>query len=363
LIELLVVIAIIAILVGLLLPAVQKVREAANRMSCQNNLKQIGLALANADGNYGKMPPLAGPYPSGNFWVSDYPNNPNQENGPTWNTTFFWLLPFIEQQNLYNNSYVQAATTPCCGNEAGYASWASVSGAPNAESIGIKTYVCPSDPGAGTNGLVPTSNLGTFCGGSWTWEQSPAGLTSYAANAQVFAKGVLTSGPLAGWMTDWQGQPKLGSTFTDGTSSTITMAEKLAQCGYKNWDYYALQWNLQTDFPSGNSWAYHQVGSASQAMFAASDPTSQATAQGNIPLQALGVQSVFQTSPNWKVTYDPVLAPTGCDFRRASGAHTGGINAAFADGSVHFLSGSINPTVWWALCTPSGGEVIDASQW
>jgi prepilin-type N-terminal cleavage/methylation domain-containing protein len=188
LIELLVVIAIIAILIGLLLPAVQKVREAAARMSCTNNVKQLGLAVANFENTYGKMPPAwwwpknlnkysATYYLPGGYPYADAAGNVT---GTTGSLQFF-LLPFLEQNNLY----LQAN-----GN------------ANNVRKVVVKTFICPSDGTSWPNVPQYTNMNGNA-------------MCSYLGNVWVF-------NPLApGTMV---------TAMPDGTSNTVTWAEAIFNC-------------------------------------------------------------------------------------------------------------------------------------
>jgi len=193
LIELLVVIAIIAILIGLLLPAVQKVREAAVRTQSSNNLKQMSLALHDCANFYNtRLPPAVGLFPIGNW------NNP-----PTWGapaqhgTVFYFLLPYLEGDPIYKS-------TPTW-------SWQT-----NAV---VKVFIAPGDPTA------PGSNQ--------TW--GDRGALTYAANLFVFGN-------------QDGGQARLPSTFTDGTSNTMVFIERYCQCGG-----YQHIWGEDGQF--GNNWS------------------------------------------------------------------------------------------------------------
>jgi prepilin-type N-terminal cleavage/methylation domain-containing protein len=186
LIELLVVIAIIAILIGLLLPAVQKVREAAARIQCNNNLHQLSLATINcSDSHDGKLPPSIGLYSSTQF--ADF----NSDGG-----LFVHILPYIEQDNVLKAALVPAGVDDRNGFLQTYSQWT-----PAIQQARIKTYVCPSD-----NTNTPD------------WTQA---YTSYAHNGMIFRVAY------NGWGTGYSNFP---ASIPDGTSNTIMYTEKLTMC-------------------------------------------------------------------------------------------------------------------------------------
>jgi prepilin-type N-terminal cleavage/methylation domain-containing protein len=201
LIELLVVIAIIAILIGLLLPAVQKVREAAARTQSQNNVKQIALAVHNYHDANSTVPPLSRNFPAR---TSQYAS------------VYYWMLPFIEQDAVYQLGQRNAGVWP-------KAPGANNGGPESAAAVVIKTLISPRDPSGATQHWTESN------GGTWAH-------SNYGVNHAIF--GVPCTGDLDSRQTI-QGIP-------DGTSNTVGFAEQYGKCGSdeKLWGYH-VWWRWQ----------------------------------------------------------------------------------------------------------------------
>jgi prepilin-type N-terminal cleavage/methylation domain-containing protein len=324
LIELLVVIAIIAILIGLLLPAVQKVREAAARAKCSNNLHQLALACHNCNDVHTRLPPMSGTY-SGAYYAP----------------LLYHLLPYVEQQNVYNMAvYIDPAGRVGWPKPTAYVTlsflwptWDSVNPSNMTwlrQSL-VPVYQCPSDPSLG--------NCLDWCKGD----------ASYAGNFQVF--GSAQNANSFTW--NWDGAARIPATFTDGTSNTILFAEKYSRCN-------------GTHSPAGTWWmrgVWH--GSTTTAGGGSDDsyPGDRLSAVfgGGVGRDGVrwlqGAGSLFQVMPINFMAY-----PGPCDGRRASSGHTAGMNVALGDGSVRFLAQGISGTTWWLAVVPNDGNPLP-SDW
>ena len=221
LIELLVVIAIIAVLIALLVPAVQKVRDAAARTECANNLKQIGLAVHGYADTYKTLPPLRAQYTTS--------GSPRFQYGGWWH---FSILPYIEQDNVF-----KAGQAYCIANNTN-ASQDAVVGSGKIQSINMKLYGCPSDSTL-SNGTASTNT-------GW------AG-TSYSANASLYGTNNMNSSRVSAY--------KIGN-IPDGTSNTITAAEVWAGCAIASGTNPARLWTVTWDDQTWNPEIGFQGGDA-----------------------------------------------------------------------------------------------------
>jgi prepilin-type N-terminal cleavage/methylation domain-containing protein len=329
LIELLVVIAIIGILIALLLPAVQKVREAANRVKCNNNQRQLALACHNQNDTNGQI----GVYDSRFLPVS----NVYQNQGYNYGGLLFTLLPFIEQSNLYNGAIytppapatqgkVYAATQivgsilalppnysttaiPACTD------WPTPYNTPidlNTRTCAqvVKTYICPSDPTAtSADGVAPNGWGGASYGGNFLLfgNQYPLNIND--------PDGLGGSGTSGSFAT----KTVIPASFPDGTSNTILFGEKYLSCNAG---------------ATGTAWAWPNHSSLYAPAIAMESPWNDGTRFQLLPIPAVCISQYAQTG------------------------HAGGMNVVLGDGSGRSISTSVSALTYRYAMQPNDGNTL-----
>jgi prepilin-type N-terminal cleavage/methylation domain-containing protein/prepilin-type processing-associated H-X9-DG protein len=306
LIELLVVIAIIAILIGLLLPAVQKVRASAARLKCQNNLKQIGLALHNYEGAYGAFPP------GRNAW-------PNVVSAPA------RLLAYVEQDNLqrlvnYDGTLADAQNV-------------------TASKTPVGLFVCPSDP---RRGQVPgMTDFGTnyvACNGTGVTVDGSGAVTGYRKIPD--GNGAFAQDPVR--IAD----------VTDGLSNTAAFSESTLGTGQAPASPAAADPRFVVlDVPGGNDPTPADCDGAAGTFVAN---------RGGMWINGHYGNTLYNHfyPPNVMGKWDCGNASGNKGLTAARSFHGGGVNVLLCDGSVRFVRDSIALATWRALATRDGGEVV-----
>lgn len=318
LIELLVVIAIIGVLIGLLLPAVQKVRESANRMKCKNNLKQIGIALHGYHDRFSLFPP---------GYVSTVgPGGFDDDQGPGWGWATF-ILPDLEQDNVYKQIQLNKAIADPVNATIRMTS--------------LSVFRCPSDSSANTVFTVDALNDSTA---NYSTPLTDVNIqpvrVAHSNYVGIFGQPEITPDP--GFLD--KGDPDRGPTHqgmfyrnsklgiahvTDGTSNTLFVGERSSNLAYCTWTGAVTGGQVPPKIP--DTFNFGPEGA---------------------PILILGhtgdAADVPPHTPNSSVNHVD-------DFWSR---HSQGVNFLFVDGSVRNINDSINPMVWWAIGTRAGGEVV-----
>jgi prepilin-type N-terminal cleavage/methylation domain-containing protein/prepilin-type processing-associated H-X9-DG protein len=350
LIELLVVIAIIAVLISLLLPAVQSAREAARRTQCVNNLKQLGLAVHNYFGTNETLPPFSESYNNAGPWL-DWPLN--------WASA---TLPYLEQASAYNGLNY---------NWGGFDSQNIT-----ITQVRLAAMICPSE----SLGSPPF-------GANWP------GFMNYAANVggppmlTTFSGAIVPNNhggsitPGTGYYPGTMGPIRLAA-ITDGTTNTALISERLAgdaslsgqtiNVGARNFKRAIFPAGLPVKLDSGDG--------AAALTFAQScmNLPSTVSATNYSPVYFGGLWDsvnlgggefntgyIHWVTPNKNTCAASNGSTTGGSWKDAVTAtsnHPGGVNVCMLDGSVRFVKDTINIQTWWALGTRAGGEIIGADQ-
>jgi prepilin-type N-terminal cleavage/methylation domain-containing protein len=349
LVELLVVIAIIGVLIALLLPAVQKVREAANRTQCANNMRQLALACHNCQNDHGSFPPFylnwAPPTTffngsQGNYWPANY------------GTMMFALLPYMEQEPLWNASLCTAAQQYGNGYTGPNYNVYSMTGfngvewwGPNGNVIpvygyGVKTFICPSDPTTTPDALIdsgPNSGWGaTSYSGNFLVFGNPvaqyANDPDFSTIGYIYPSGVNVYGNLA----------TIPKSFPDGTTNTILWAEGYTIC---NWPSLANP----NSGGSGNAWAWE-------------NDTNPVPGQGNPSVGQFAPGVAMESPWNDGTKFQLMPLVEQCLKQYPNTGHTAGLNVALADGSGRNISLSISALTFYYAMRPNDGQTL-GSDW